>query len=190
MKTSAISERELADGCAASDREAQGELYARYAARLYALCFRYVGEREEAQDLMHDAMIKAMDSFRSFSYTGEGSLYAWLRRLTVNVAIDRLRELSRLRMVPLDSTVEPDMTASDDDDDSVSLIPASAMMDMIAQLPSVRRAVFNMYCIDGFSHKEIAAAMNITEKGSAGILAKARTQLRKSVNDYLKRSGK
>jgi RNA polymerase sigma-70 factor (ECF subfamily) len=181
-------EQELARLCTAGDREAQGELYEQYASRLYALCYRYVADRDEAQDLMHDAMIKAMDSFKSFSFTGEGSLYAWLRRLTVNVVIDRLRQLSKLRTVPLDSTMEPNKEEPEDND--VDNIPVQVMLDMIAELPDVRRTVFNMYCIDGFSHKDIAAAIGITEKGSASILAKARTQLKNAINEYLKRTGR
>ena len=174
--------------CTAGDREAQGELYAQYASRLYALCYRYVADRDEAQDLMHDAMIKAMDSFRSFSYSGDGSLYAWLRRLTVNVVIDRLRQMSKLRLVPLDQTMETGNPEADDN--AADDIPAQVLMDLVASLPSVRRTVFNMYCIDGFSHKDIAAAIGITEKGSASILAKARAQLKSQVNDYLKRTGR
>ena len=181
-------EQELARLCTAGDREAQGELYAQYSSRLYALCYRYVADREEAQDLMHDAMIKAMDSFRSFSYSGEGSLYAWLRRLTVNVVIDRLRQMSKLRLVPLDQTMETGNPEADED--AADDIPAQVLMDMVAALPSVRRTVFNMYCIDGFNHKDIAAAIGITEKGSASILAKARAQLKSQVNDYLKRTGR
>ncbi len=181
-------EQELARLCTAGDREAQGELYAQYASRLYALCYRYVADREEAQDLMHDAMIKAMDSFRSFIYSGNGSLYAWLRRLTVNVVIDRLRQMSKLRLVPLDQTMETEN--QDTNEDAADDIPAQVLMDMVAALPSVRRTVFNMYCIDGFSHKDIAAAIGITEKGSASILAKARAQLKSQINDYLKRTGR
>ena len=181
-------EQELARLCSAGDREAQGELYAQYASRLYALCYRYVADREEAQDLMHDAMIKAMDSFKSFIYSGDGSLYAWLRRLTVNVVIDRLRQMSKLRLVPLDQTMETGNPEADED--AADDIPAQVLMDMVAALPSVRRTVFNMYCIDGFNHKDIAAAIGITEKGSASILAKARAQLKSQVNDYLKRTGR
>ena len=176
------SEQELARLCTAGDREAQGELYAQYASRLYALCYRYIAEREEAQDLMHDAMIKAMDSFWTFHYTGDGSLYAWLRRLTVNVVIDRLRQKSKLHLVPLDQTVE---TGNADDYEDADDIPVDVMLGMVASLPSVRRAVFNMYCIDGFSHREIAAALGISEKGSASILAKSRAQLREAIKDYL-----
>ena len=188
MSSNSLTEKELASGCAANDREAQGELYARYAARLYAVCCRYIGNHEEAQDLMHDSMIKAMDSIRFFHYSGEGSLYAWLRKLAVNVSIDRLRETSRMRTVPLDLTMEPDFPEPDEDE--VDNIPAAVMLEMVASLPEVRRTVFNMYCIDGFSHKEIAQAINITEKGSASILAKSRAQLKNAINDYLKRTGR
>ena len=184
-----LSDSELALRCARKDSEAQSELYTRYAGRLYAVCFRYIGEREEAQDLMHDAMIKAMESIGSFRYNGEGSLYAWLRRLAVNVSIDRLRELGRYQTVSLDSTLETTVSEPKDDED-VDNIPAQVMLDMIAELPDVRRTVFNMYCIDEFSHKDIAAAIGITEKGSASILAKARTQLKNAINEYLKRTGR
>lgn len=189
MRTVSFSERELASRCVNKDREAQGELYSQYASKLYALCFRYIGNREEAQDLMHDAMIKAMDSIRLFHYSGEGSLYAWLRRLTVNVSIDRLREKGKALMIPLDMTMESAVSEPQDNDD-VDNIPAQVMLDMVAALPDVRRTVFNMYCIDGFSHKEIALTLNITEKGSASILAKARTQLKNAINEYLKRTGR
>ena len=171
-----LSDGELALRCARKDSEAQSELYTRYAGRLYAVCFRYIGEREDAQDLMHDAMIKAMESIGSFHYNGEGSLYAWLRRLAVNVSIDRLRELGRYQTVSLDSTMEATVSEPQDEDD-VDSIPAQVMLDMIA-------------AIDGFSHKDIAAAIGITEKGSASILAKARTQLKNAINEYLKRTGR
>ena len=185
---SSISESDLALRCAAKDQKAQGELYTRYAGKLYAVCFRYIGDKEEAQDLMHDSMIKAMDSIKFFHYNGEGSLYAWLRRLTVNVSIDRLREKSRTLVVPMDATMETSVSEPEEED--VDAIPTQVMLDMVASLPAVRRTVFNMYCIDGYSHKEIAQAINITEKGSASILAKSRAQLKSAINDYLKRTGK
>jgi DNA-directed RNA polymerase specialized sigma subunit, sigma24 homolog len=78
MKKSFLTEQELALGCVRNDRDAQGELYARYSSRLYAICLRYIEDREEARDLMHDCMIKAMDNFKSFRYVSEGSVYAWL----------------------------------------------------------------------------------------------------------------
>ncbi|MBO4723796.1 MAG: sigma-70 family RNA polymerase sigma factor [Bacteroidaceae bacterium] len=188
MMLNPVSENELALRCARRESQAQGELYTRYAGRLYAVCFRYTGDREEAQDLMHDSMIKAMDNIGLFRYSGDGSLYAWLRRLAVNVSIDRLREKGKSLVVSLDSAIEQDTPEPQEED--VENIPVQVMLDMVASLPPVRRTVFNMYCIDGFSHKEIAQAINITEKGSASILAKSRAQLKEAIKDYLKRTGK
>ena len=190
MGKSILTEQELALGCARNERDAQGELYARYAAGLYALCLRYIENREEARDLMHDAMIKAMDNFRSFKYAGEGSIWAWMSRVTVNMAVDRLKQNSRFRQIPLDlvsgdeieNTLEPDA-------ESVSRIPDDVLDEMIAGLPQVKRTVFNMYCIDGFSHKDIAKALGISERGSTSILAKARASLKKALTDYLNKTG-
>ena len=116
MSKSFLTEQELALGCARSDRDAQAELYTRYAGGLYALCLRYIEDKEEARDLMHDAMIKAMDNFKTFRYAGEGSINAWISRIAVNMAIDRLKESSRFRQIPLeqvsdaeiDNALEPD----------------------------------------------------------------------------------
>ena len=191
MRKSFLTEQELALGCARSDRDAQAELYTRYAGGLYALCLRYIEDREEARDLMHDTMIKAIDNFKSFRYAGEGSINAWISRIAVNMAIDRLKENSRFRQIPLEQVSGEEIeNALEPDAESVRSVPDDVLDGFIASLPPVQRTIFNMYCIDGFSHKEIAEAINITEKGSASILAKSRAQLRNTINEYLKRTGR
>jgi len=190
MRKSFLTEQELALGCVRKDRDAQGELYARYSSRLYAICLRYIEDREEARDLMHDCMIKAMDNFKSFRYVSEGSLYAWLSRITVNMAINRLKESSRFRQIPfeqvsgdeLDNALEPDA-------ESVRKIPDDVLDKLIAELPPVRRTVFNMYCIDGYSHHDIARALGITERTSTSVLAKARASLKKALMNYIDKTG-
>lgn len=190
MGKAIITEQELALGCARKERDAQGELYARYAAGLYALCLRYIENREDARDLMHDAMIKAMDNFRSFRYAGEGSIWAWMSRITVNMAVDRLKENSRFRQIPFDEVSGAEIeNALEPDAESVRAVPDDVLDEMIAGLPPVKRTVFNMYCIDGFSHKEIAKALGISERGSTSILAKARVSLKKVLMDYLNKTG-
>jgi RNA polymerase sigma-70 factor (ECF subfamily) len=190
MGKSILTEQELALGCARNERDAQGELYSRYATRLYALCLRYIENREEARDLMHDAMIKAMDNFRSFRYTGEGSVWAWMSRITVNMAVDRLKQNSRFRQIPLDLVSGDEIeNALEPDAESVRRIPDDVLDEMIAGLPPVKRTVFNMYCIDGYSHKDIAKALGISERGSTSILAKARASLKKALTDYLNKTG-
>ena len=190
MGKSILTEQELALGCARNERDAQGELYARYAAGLYALCLRYIENREEARDLMHDAMIKAMDNFRSFRYTGEGSIWAWMSRITVNMAVDRLKQNSRFRQIPLDLVSGDEIeNALEPDAESVRRIPDDALDEMISGLSPVKRTVFIMYCIDGYSHKDIAKALGVSERGSTSILAKARASLKKALTDYLNKTG-
>ena len=190
MRKSFLTEQELAIGCARSDRDAQAELYNRYAARLYALCLRYIEDRDDARDIMHDAMIKAMDNFKTFKYVGEGSINAWLSRITVNMAVDRLKENSRFRQIPLEQLSEAEIeNALEPDAESVRSVPDDVLDEIIASLSPVKRTVFNMYCIDGFSHKEIARALGITERGSTSILAKARTSVKNALMSYINKTG-
>ena len=190
MRKSFLTEQELALGCVRNDRDAQGELYARYSSRLYAICLRYIEDREEARDLMHDCMIKAMDNFKSFRYVSEGSLYAWLSRITVNMAINRLKESSRFRQIPFEQVSGDELeNALEPDAESVRKIPDGVLDKLIAELPPVRRTVFNMYCIDGYSHHDIARALGITEKTSTSVLAKARASLKKALMNYIDKTG-
>ena len=190
MRKSFLTEQELTLGCVRNDRDAQGELYARYSSRLYAICLRYIEDREEARDLMHDCMIKAMDNFKTFRYVSEGSLYAWLSRITVNMAINRLKESSRFRQIPFEQVSGDELeNALEPDAESVRKIPDGVLDKLIAELPPVRRTVFNMYCIDGYSHHDIARALGITERTSTSVLAKARASLKKALMNYIDKTG-
>ena len=190
MRKSFLTEQELALGCVRNDRDAQGELYARYSSSLYAICLRYIEDREEARDLMHDCMIKAMDNFKSFRYVSEGSLYAWLSRITVNMAINRLKESSRFRQISFEQVSGDELeNALEPDAESVRKIPDGVLDKLIAELPPVRRTVFNMYCIDGYCHRDIARALGITERTSTSVLAKARASLKKALMNYIDKTG-
>ncbi len=190
MSKTFLSEKELVSGCIRKDRDAQGELYARYASRLYTLCLRYIEDTEQARDLMHDSIIKALDNIRSFRNDSEGSLYVWLRKITLNMVFDTLRQNNRFREISIELISDDDLqNVEDSDDEPAQEIPESVFKQAISTLTPVRRAVFNMYYIDGFSHKEIAKALDITERGSTSILAKARASVRKAITDYLKATG-
>lgn len=190
MRKSFLTEQELALGCVRNDRDAQAELYTRYSSRLYAICLRYTENREEARDLMHDCMIKAMDNFKSFRYVSEGSVYAWLSRITVNMAINRFKESSRFRQIPFEQVSGDELEiALEPDAESVRKIPDGVLDKLIAELPPVRRTVFNMYCIDGYSHRDIARALGITERTSTSVLAKARASLKKALMNYIDKTG-
>ena len=190
MSKTFLSEKEIVAGCIRKDRDAQGELYARYASRLYTLCLRYVEDTEQARDLMHDSIIKALDNIRSFRNENDGSLYVWLRKITLNMVFDTLRQNNRFREISLELISDDDLqSAEETDEEPAQEIPESVFKQVISTLTPVRRAVFNMYYIDGLSHKEIAKALDITERGSTSLLAKARASVRKAITDYLKATG-
>lgn len=179
-----LDEQSLAGLCSEHCRKAEDELYTRYAGRLYALCLRYCDNPDDARDLMQETFIKALDNISSFTYRGEGSLYAWIRRIGVNLAINRMKA-RRLKFIPFEmSGVE----AVDDDppDESAAQVPERVLLQMISELPAMKRTVFNMFCIDEYSHREIAKALGITEKGSASILSRAKAQLRERIRNYIR----
>ena len=180
-----LEEQELARLCSRHDRLAEEELYKRYAARIYTLCRRYGRDADEAKDLMQDALIQALDKIQTFRYTGKDSLYGWISRIAINQALNHIRR-RRWRTVSLDFRSED--TIPEPTEEEVALIPEERLLAWISGLPDLRRTVFNLYCLDGYSHKEIAAMLGISEKGSAGVLAKARRQLKETINQYRKES--
>ncbi len=176
-----IEDTELAKLCARGDDNARKELYIKYAAYLYTLCIRYVGDKEQARDLMHDAMIKIFDSVGKYKPTG--SLKSWCSRVTVNLIIDYLRKSKRIGLVPIDEFQGnvPQPQAED-----LAKIPNGELMKMVGALPQSKRIVFNLFCVEGYSHKEIAQMLDIKEKTSSSLLFKAREQLAESIRNYIK----
>ena len=178
-----LDERALAGYCSQGDRMAEEELYRRYAARVFTLCHRYTDNPDDAKDLMQESLIQALDKIETYSYSGNGSLYAWICRIAINRALNQIRR-RRWRTVSLDVWEQDNLP--DPTEEEMATIPQEKLLEWISKLPDVRKAVFNLYCIDGYSHKEIAEMLKITEKGSAGMLAKARKQLKEEINRYLK----
>ena len=179
-----IEDIELARLCARGDEEARKELYTRYAAYLYALCIRYVGDREFARDLMHDAMIKIFDTVGKYKPTG--SLKSWCARVTVNMVIDHMRRSKHMETVPLEPTQEK---IPEPQNEEVAKVPKAELMRMVGELPETKRVIFNLFCIDGYSHKDIAEMLDIKEKTSSSLLFKARAQLAENVREYIRRNG-
>lgn len=177
-----MDEQELARYCSQRDRLAEDELYRRYAAKVHTLCCRYTDNSRDAEDLMQEAIIKALDRISTYTYSGKGSLSVWISRIAINLAIDQIRR-KHLRFIPLDLWSHD--TIPEPTDEEMEAIPQEKLLEWIAGLPDLKKAVFNLYCIDGYSHKEIAGMLKISEKGSAGVLAKARKQLKEEIRRYL-----
>ena len=178
-----LDEQALARCCSQRDRMAEEELYRRYAARVYTLCRRYVGDDDDAKDLMLETLTRALDKIETFRYAGAGSLYAWVSRIAINKAINQIKR-QRWRTVSLDFRAKDDIP--DPTEEEMEAVPAAKLREWITELPEMRRAVFNLYCIDGCSHREIGRMLGISETGSTSMLAKARKQLKERIRQYLK----
>lgn len=177
-----MEEQELARGCARKDKEAREELFRRYGPRLFALCLRYSRDRDEADDLFQDAFIRIFDRIGRFRWQGEGSLFRWMTRLTLNMSFDKARR----RRVYQETDLGPyEETLLEPDYDGTMQVPQEVLMEMIGRLPERYRTVFQLYCIDGLSHVEISDLLGIKEKSSSADLARARALLSKQIKHYL-----
>jgi RNA polymerase sigma-70 factor (ECF subfamily) len=123
----------------------------------------------------------------NFAWSGEGSLKAWITRIAVNTALNFLRSRRRLGTLTLDTadTREPPDIADDATVAEVNSIDTSTILEMVAELPDGYRTVFNLYCLDGYSHKEIAEQLGISEKTSSSQLARAKTLLARKIKNYI-----
>ena len=182
-----MEEQILADGCRRGEDVARRELYDRYAGRLLTICLRYAGDRATAEDLLHDAFLKIFGAFGRFSYRGPGSLRAWIERVTVNVALEWLRQTKRLDTVALDEGRSLS-DAAEPDGEAVAAIPRDVLMSFVAELPDGYRTIFNLYCIEEYSHRDIAQMLGINEKSSSSQLFRARALLSRRIRAYLEKN--
>lgn len=175
----------LASQCAEGNEMARERLYKEYAARVYMLCVRYIGDGDLAKDLMQDCFIRVFDNIRKFD-SSKASLRTWISHITVNYIIDYLRKNRKLSFVSID---EHTFDIPEPEKDDFIKVPQEAIFEMITKLPDTKRIIFNMYCLENYSHKEIARILGIKEKTSSSILYKARVMLVDMVDSYIKKNG-
>jgi RNA polymerase sigma factor (sigma-70 family) len=161
------------------DRRMQEELYRRFSPRMYAVCLRYAGNAEEAEDILQEGFIKVFKKLESFR--GEGSFEGWVRRIFVNTAIEHFRRKRYLQPVTEkeENTIEGK---------SLSALDGLAEKDILAlvqQLSPGYRTVFNMYVVEGYTHKEIGDMLGISEGTSKSQLSRAKVILQDMVKQFL-----
>lgn len=174
-----IIDSDLIKGCIEGDSRMQEELYKKFAPKMYAVCLRYAGNNDDAQDLLQEGFIKVFRNLTKFRH--EGSFEGWMRRVFVNTSIEQYR-----RKVHLNSISEQEERIIEDS--SVSVLDQLAERDivqLVRELSPGYRAVFNLYVIEGYSHKEIADMLQISEGTSKSQLARAKSILQKKVTAYL-----
>lgn len=169
--------------CKRGDRKAQEAVYNLLAPKMYAVSLRYCANAEEAKDVLHDGFVTVFTKIKQFQSVG--SFEGWVRKIIVNQALERYRNHSKLPiMEPIDeksiqlvAEVEPEWDAQQ--------LSENDLLAMIDELPQQYKIVFNLYAIDGLSHKEISEALGIAEGTSRSNLLRARNILQKKINDKL-----
>lgn len=165
-------ERDLIKACVRKERWAQKLLYEEYYGKMMGVCLRYANTEDDALDILHEGFIKIFKHIGK--YQPGTSLTAWIRRIMVNTAIDYYRKNIRRRT----EDIEQAFDLSSGEADAVSQCTEKEILAAIQQLSPAYRTVFNLYVIEGYSHREIADMLAITESTSRSNLVKARMKLR------------
>lgn len=166
------SEQAFIQACIRKERWAQQKLYEDHFSTMMAVCIRYAGTENEAMDILHEGFIKV---FKHISkYQPNTSIVAWMRRIMVNTSIDYYRKNVRRRSEDIETAYDVKSL----DPTVVESLSAEEILLCLKQLSSSYRAVFNLYVIEGYAHKEIAEILEITESTSRSNLVKARVKLR------------
>ena len=177
-------ELDLVAACQRRERWAQQKLYEEYYGKMMSVCLRYAGSEDEALDLLHEGFIKVFKNIGK--YEAGTSLTAWMRRIIINTCIDTYRKNIRRRTEDLEVAFE----LHNEDVDAISQCSEQEILDAIQQLSPAYRAVFNLYVIEGYSHKEIADTLDITESTSRSNLVKARMKLKALLTDSYDENGR
>ena len=174
MRTANMTEKELIRRCKKNSTKAQKVLYKTYHSSLLGICMRYGKSKAEAEDILHIGMMKIYKNIGSFS--GNGSFEGWMKRIIVNTAVDNFRKNHKHYYHENIDDISESADLSDEISDNLA---AKDILKTIQQLPPGYRLVFNLYAIEGFSHKEIARKLGISESTSKTQLLKARLKLQK-----------
>ena len=171
-------DKHLLDSCIKGDREAQRVLYDRLASRMFPVCIRYVGDRTLAEDVLQEGFITLFTKLKD--YKGDGSFEGWARQIFVTTALMSLRKKDALKMSEeLDAVkgMKAETTSQ------IQNIGYKELMELVMSLPPGFRTVFNMYAIEGYSHKEIAETLGITETTSRTQFSRARVWLQNKIQE-------
>lgn len=163
----------LIDNCKKKHGKAQEELYKRYASSLFSVCLKYASNYADAEDILQDAFITIFNKVSQ--YRGQGSFEGWLKRIAINTALQRYRKTGVLNLINEENINEVDVEVEEES------VPLDYLLRIIQELPDRYRMVFNLYVLDGYSHKEISEVLEISEGTSKSNLARARKILKNKI---------
>ena len=167
---------DLVARCRKQERKAHRELYDKLSVRMFPVCLRYMGEREKAKDVLHDGFITLFSKLGD--YRGEGMFEGWARRIFVTACLMQIRKTDILKQtVQIDGETPTAGSSLELDPQETAKLDADRLMELIVSMPEGFRTVFNLYAIEGYSHKEIAETLGLSEGGCRSQLCRARVWL-------------
>lgn len=171
----------IIQGCRRKNSVAQKLLYEKYSGSMFGVCLRYSGSKQDAEDILHEGFLKIFEKIQQFK--SQGSFIGWMRKIMVNTALEKYRNQYKMVSLPEDGA-EYDQPGYDD---LTVNLTAKELMSFIQDLSPQYRIVFNMFAIEGYSHKEISDTLNISEGTSKSNLSRARSILQEKVKEYYNR---
>lgn len=170
-----MSLEKLIENCKQEDRKAQAELYRKYAPVLFGICLKYSRNKTEAEDNLHDSFMTIFDKINQ--YKGKGSFEGWMKRITVNTVLQKYRKEEPLALIYENFDKEIEVES---DNANVNL---QTLLQYIQELPNKYRLTFNLYVLDGYSHKEISKKLGTSTGTSKSNLARARVILKEKIEN-------
>jgi RNA polymerase sigma factor (sigma-70 family) len=169
MKPEEINDDDLIRGCRENNRRSQEMLYRRYARAMYNLCIVYENDRDNAKDILQEAFIKIFRNMDSFDR--QGSLTGWMKKIVTNTAIDHYRKNSnKAQFIPIENIVQP----CSNEESVASILNTQDIISQVNRLPNGARMIFQLHAIEGYSHKEIANLLHISEGTSKSQINRAK----------------
>jgi RNA polymerase sigma factor (sigma-70 family) len=173
------SENELIEECLQNNRKAQKQLYEKYSRKMFGVCLRYAKSKEEAEDVLADAFVQIFMKLSSFKR--DGSFEGWIRRIVVNTSITAYRSNLKFN---LNDEISEVYDVSSNDESAVDLLNVQQIKNIIQLMPDGYRMIFNLYAIEGYTHREIADILGINEGTSKSQFSKARKWMQAKLEQY------
>jgi RNA polymerase sigma factor (sigma-70 family) len=172
----------IIEGCRKKDSKAQRMLYEQFSSRMYGVCLRYSNSAADAQDTLHEGFLKIFEKISQFE--SRGAFEGWIRRIMVNTALEKLRNKHKIvdlqeNLTEYDSPIEHDLSEN---------LTVQEILKMIDELSPQYKIVFNLFAIEGYTHKEISEMLNITEGTSKSNLSRARGILQEKLKLFYNHS--
>lgn len=175
---------EIVEGCLRGERRSQELLFKQFYGKMMAVCLRYISDRDTAQEVLQEGFIKVFDKLEVFDF--KGSFEGWIRRIIANTAIDTIRKNKRNPFLSdQDNDFKQEVVNELEEKEKIELteVKAEVAMEAISKLSPAYRTVFNLYVLEDYSHKEIAAMLGINEGTSKSNLAKAKMNLQRHLKE-------